>query len=56
MNHTQYKFLYKWTYHNFHTEAKMQKLIKTGYSKPFTSLEVAVEDYVNTYLLTNSYY
>lgn len=42
--------------YQYHTEAKMQKLIKTGYNKPFTPLEVAVDEYVNSYLLTGEYY
>ena len=43
------------TYQYF-TEAKMLKLINTGYSKAFTSLESAVDAYIKTYLLPNSYY
>lgn len=42
--------------YQYFTEAKMQKLINTGYNKPFTSLETAVNDYINNYLLTNSFY
>ncbi len=42
--------------YQYFTEAKMQKLINTGYKKPFTSLETAVQDYINSYLLTNSYF
>ncbi len=42
--------------YQYYTEAKMQKLIDAGYDKPFTPLETAVNDYINTYLLTNSYY
>lgn len=42
--------------YQYFTEAKMQKLLDTGYNKPFTSLETAVHDYINNYLLTRSYY
>lgn len=43
------------TYQYF-TEAKMQKVINTGYSKPFWTLEDGIEDYVNGYLVKKSYY
>ncbi len=43
------------TYQYF-TEANMQKLINTGYTKEFTSLECAVEAYIKLYLLPNLYY
>lgn len=36
--------------YQYFTEASMLKLKKTGYSKPFTSLEEGVEDYVKNYL------
>ena len=36
--------------YQYFTEADMQKLISAGYSKPFTSLEAGVEDYVKNYL------
>lgn len=42
--------------YQYFTEAKMQKLLDTGYNKPFTSLETSVEEYIKTYLLTGSYY
>jgi ADP-L-glycero-D-manno-heptose 6-epimerase len=42
--------------YQYYTEAKMQKLIKTGYDKPFTTLEEAVDDYINNYLLNGAYY
>ncbi|MFT6718205.1 MAG: ADP-L-glycero-D-manno-heptose 6-epimerase [Sphingobacteriales bacterium] len=38
------------TYQYF-TEANMDKLISVGYSRPFTSLEEGVNDYVSNYLL-----
>lgn len=41
--------------YQYFTEANMQKLISSGYSKPFTSLEEGVTDYVKNYLSTNSY-
>ncbi|MFM9944202.1 MAG: ADP-glyceromanno-heptose 6-epimerase [Bacteroidia bacterium] len=42
--------------YQYYTEAKMRKLINTGYDKPFTSLEAAVDDYINSYLVMGSYY
>jgi ADP-L-glycero-D-manno-heptose 6-epimerase len=42
--------------YQYFTEANMQKLIKTGYNKAFTSLEDAVADYIHNYLLTRSFY
>ena len=41
-------------YQNF-TEAKMNKLQKAGYAKPFASLEDGVEDYVKHYLSDGKY-
>jgi|TARA_B110000285_G_scaffold228882_1_gene292596 ADP-L-glycero-D-manno-heptose 6-epimerase len=41
--------------YQYFTEANMQKLIDNGYSKPFTSLEDGVDDYVRNYLLTKNY-
>ncbi len=43
------------TYQYF-TEAKMEKLLNAGYSGGFTSLEEAVEDYVQNYLAPHNYY
>ena len=43
------------TYQYF-TEANMQKLITAGYSKPFTSLEDGVTDYVKNYLANHLYF
>ena len=40
--------------YQYFTEANMQKLINVGYSKPFTSLEDGVADYVE-YLKDNQY-
>jgi ADP-L-glycero-D-manno-heptose 6-epimerase len=42
------------TYQYF-TEARMEKLRKAGYTKPFTSLEKAVADYVTNYLIPGKY-
>lgn len=41
--------------YQYFTEANMSKLIAAGYSKPFFSLEVGVEDYVKNYLINHSY-
>ena len=37
--------------YQYFTEAKMEKLRKAGYDKPFTSLEDGVNDYVRNYLI-----
>ena len=42
-------------YQNF-TEAKMDRLRAAGYSKPFTSLEEGVADYIRNYLETSDPY
>ncbi len=42
--------------YQYFTEADMQKLIASGYSKPFYSLEAGIEDYVKNYLLPNTYF
>jgi ADP-L-glycero-D-manno-heptose 6-epimerase len=42
--------------YQYYTEANMQKLIASGYDKPFTSIQDGVDDYVKNYLTTNSYY
>nr|MBK9651476.1 ADP-glyceromanno-heptose 6-epimerase [Bacteroidota bacterium] len=42
------------TYQYF-TEAKMNKLFATGYTRPFYSLEEGVHDYVSNYLDNNNY-
>ncbi len=39
--------------YQYFTEADMNKLIEIGYSRPFTSLEEGVEDYVRNYLIEN---
>ncbi|HEX7413363.1 MAG TPA: ADP-glyceromanno-heptose 6-epimerase [Bacteroidia bacterium] len=41
--------------YQYFTEAKMNKLQKAGYSKPFTTLEEGVEDYVKQYLGVGEY-
>jgi len=42
--------------YQYFTEANMTKLIETGYSHPFTSLENGVDDYVRNYLVSGEYY
>ncbi len=41
--------------YQYYTQADMTKLIAAGYSKPFTSLEEGVADYVKNYLLSGKY-
>jgi ADP-L-glycero-D-manno-heptose 6-epimerase len=42
--------------YQYFTEANMNKLIKAGYTKPFTCLEDGVKDYVQNYLSAQKYY
>ncbi len=42
--------------YQYFTEANMNKLISVGYTKPFTSLEDGIKDYVNNYLENNLTY
>jgi ADP-L-glycero-D-manno-heptose 6-epimerase len=42
--------------YQYFTEAKMNKLQKAGYTKPFTTLEEGVNDYVKNYLSKHSYF
>jgi ADP-L-glycero-D-manno-heptose 6-epimerase len=42
--------------YQYFTEANMEKLRSIGYSKPFTSLEEGVEDYVKNYLTGTKYF
>jgi len=42
--------------YQYFTEAKMQKLFSLGYSKPFYSLEKGIEEYVQGYLVGNTYF
>lgn len=42
--------------YQYFTEADMSKLIDSGYSKPFYSLEDGVADYVTNYLAEEKYY
>jgi ADP-L-glycero-D-manno-heptose 6-epimerase len=42
--------------YQYYTEADMNKLRDAGYTKPFTSLEDGVADYVKHYLLKDAYY
>jgi len=42
--------------YQYFTEAKMEKLRAAGYSKPFTSLEDGVKDYVTNYLVPHRYF
>lgn len=41
--------------YQYHTEAKIDKLRKAGYTKKMSSLEEGIEDYVKNYLKTESY-
>lgn len=41
--------------YQYFTEANMSKLINIGYTKPFTSLEDGVKDYVSNYLEKDNY-
>jgi ADP-L-glycero-D-manno-heptose 6-epimerase len=41
--------------YQYFTEAKMDKLIATGYNKPFTALEDGVMEYVTDYLMKTRY-
>jgi len=42
--------------YQYFTEAEMTKLRSIGYSKPFTSLEDAIGEYVQAYLMTKTYF
>jgi ADP-L-glycero-D-manno-heptose 6-epimerase len=42
--------------YQYFTEAKMEKLHSIGYSRPFYTLEQAVEEYVQGYLLEHSHF
>jgi len=42
--------------YQYFTEANMSKLKGIGYSKPFTSLEDGIKEYVNEYLTHSKYY
>ncbi len=42
--------------YQYFTEAEMSKLLGVGYSKPFTSLEDGVRNYVRNYLQNGSYF
>ncbi len=42
--------------YQYFTEAKMEKLRKIGYNKPFCSLEEGIHDYVGAYLLKGAYF
>lgn len=39
--------------YQYFTEAKMDKLIKTGYAQKFHSLEEGIAEYVQNYLMKN---
>jgi len=41
--------------YQYYTEANMSKLVEAGYTKPFTSLEDGVKDYVTNYLIQKNY-
>ena len=42
--------------YQYFTEADMSKLIDSGYTKPFHTLEEGVKDYVQNYLIGENYY
>jgi ADP-L-glycero-D-manno-heptose 6-epimerase len=42
--------------YQYFTEAKMDKLRKAGYTKPFHSLEHSITEYVQAYLQSTRYY
>ncbi len=42
--------------YQYFTEAKMEKLNRIGYKKPFSALEEGIDDYVKNYLLTQKYF
>lgn len=42
--------------YQYFTEANMTKLLKTGFNKPFTSLEEGISDYVKNYLTQKAIY
>ncbi len=42
--------------YQYFTQAEMSKLRDAGYSKPFTTLEEGVKDYVTNYLVKGTYY
>lgn len=42
--------------YQYFTEANMNKLVSSGYSIPFHTLEEGIEDYVKNYLIPNTYY
>ena len=41
--------------YQYHTEANLRKLIKTGFEKNFFTLEDGIEDYINNYLNKKNY-
>jgi ADP-L-glycero-D-manno-heptose 6-epimerase len=42
--------------YQYFTEAKIDKLISAGYTKPFSNLEEGVKDYLANYLVCNNYF
>jgi ADP-L-glycero-D-manno-heptose 6-epimerase len=42
--------------YQYFTEAKMDKLHSIGYEKPFYSLEAGIEEYIQGYLVDNTYF
>lgn len=42
--------------YQYFTEARMEKLLRTGYSRPFYSLESGVQDYVENYLIPSIHF
>jgi ADP-L-glycero-D-manno-heptose 6-epimerase len=42
--------------YQYYTQANMDKLRSIGYDRPFHTLEEGIQDYVQNYLMPNSYY
>jgi len=42
--------------YQYFTEAQMDKLLSSGYTNKFTSMEAGIEDYVKNYLIPGNYY
>jgi ADP-L-glycero-D-manno-heptose 6-epimerase len=42
--------------YQYFTEARMDKLLHTGYSRPFHDLEDGITEYVQAYLQSHRYY
>jgi ADP-L-glycero-D-manno-heptose 6-epimerase len=42
--------------YQYYTEANMENIVKTGYVSGFETIENGVDDYINNYLINNSYF